>query len=662
MSNALDYRPDIDGLRAVAILLVVAFHAGLSGFSGGFIGVDVFFVISGYLISFLMLREMDQGTFRISNFYNRRAKRILPALFGVLAFLLLSGFVLLAPHEFRALAKGMIATLLSGSNIYFWQSASYFEPKTELNPLLMTWSLGVEEQFYLLFPLLLWVLRKKSPRVKISTVSLLILASLLACAIATRTAPQAAFYLLPTRAWELLAGVMLALFHKQFGEKASVLPKFIAHSLGTCGVAMILIASARYDKLTPFPGIAAILPVLGATLFIAARGAWTNRLLANPVLRGIGKISYSWYLWHWPMLSLARIVADRPLDRITTLWIVALSLLAAIASFYILETPFRRSQLPIAQSLRRYAFASACFLIAASAIFALKGIPSRYPQVARVERETGMWGTAGCLQFYGASHPRFDAHCTPQGTGNVVALIGDSHASAIADGLRQTLRGQNARLFELTKASCTPLNGVGLDNPLAPQDFPECTRFNQEVLQFLVTQPSVRAVVMAGYWSLPLSTPGASLRTVTSSAAPQDASQLLALGLSQEIAQLQAAGKAVYLLQDSPSFAFDPVRNIMAHDIPARKMLAQLVSPPTLSSSEGVAAERIFPADQHARAVLSQVAVQHPGVHLIDLQKELCSPDLCRFEAEGLSLYRDERHLTNLGAAFALRGVNFQTM
>ena len=300
---AAAYRADIDGLRAIAVLSVVAYHVGLPPFSGGFVGVDIFFVISGYLIGGIVEREMRAGIFSFAGFYARRARRLLPALAGVLLFSYGAAALLLAPSETIDYAKSAIATIFAASNILFWKGGGYFSPAAELNPLLMTWSLGVEEQFYIFFPIVLaLLLRLRGQRVFVG-LAVLSAASLALSVWAVRHAPTGAFYLLPARAWELGAGILLVLKPPRVGPA-------LADGLGIAGLALLLVPIFGYDAHTSFPGLTAVPPVLGTVLLIAVPQSRINRfVLSAPPLVLLGLISYSWYLWH---LATAGVRARQP--------------------------------------------------------------------------------------------------------------------------------------------------------------------------------------------------------------------------------------------------------------------------------------------------------------------------------------------------------------
>ena len=288
--SPMKYRPEIDGLRAVAILPVVLFHAGMPGFSGGFVGVDVFFVISGYLITSIIHGELQGGGFSFVNFYKRRMRRIFPALFVMLAVSFVAALVILPPSELQQFSDSLVASTFFYSNIYFLHESGYFATAAELTPLLHTWSLAVEEQFYFIFPAMLFFSWRLGHRGQMVLMALVAVASLVAAQVYLATSPETAFFVLPTRFWELLLGALAA-----YLLAGPAFPGRGASGLSWLGLAMILAAVFAFSPSTPFPGVAALLPTLGAVLVIltcdADRGA--DRLLAWRGLVAIGLLSYS---------------------------------------------------------------------------------------------------------------------------------------------------------------------------------------------------------------------------------------------------------------------------------------------------------------------------------------------------------------------------------
>lgn len=336
----LGYRPEVDGLRAVAVVPVMLYHAGVPGFSGGFVGVDVFFVISGYLITAILLKDIRAGEFSLLEFYERRARRILPALFTVLLATFALGIIFMIPSQLYDLSRATIATIFFVSNIMFWRDTDYFAPAAEENPLLHMWSLSVEEQFYIIFPIFLLVASRMKGRFLLLSTIAVVIASLVAAQVASATNPVANFFLLPTRAWELGIGALCAL-HLADRDVMS------RNWLATLGLAGILVAIVFFDETTPFPSVYALLPVVGSALIILYSGlaTVTYKVLSMKPFVGIGLVSYSAYLWHQPLLAFARIhdvTSSPPLSLMLGLLLVSLGL--AYLSWRYVEQPFRSAR------------------------------------------------------------------------------------------------------------------------------------------------------------------------------------------------------------------------------------------------------------------------------------------------------------------------------
>lgn len=638
------YRADIDGLRAVAIILVVLYHSGVTSLQGGFIGVDLFFVISGFLIGGIISKEISEGRFSFYQFYLRRIKRIAPALFFMMTILLLLGFILLSPLEFSQLAKYSLAVFIAVPNMLLLKSGDYFSTDSDLNPLLMTWSLGIEEQFYIVLPFIL-LLAVRLKRSMSSVVLILSVISLAACIWVTPFAATHAFYLLPTRAWELGAGVLLALW------KPQPLTGRAAGLLNLLGWLMILSASLLLSSQSQFPGWLAIIPVLAGSLMIGARSELNQLLLENPLMRFIGKVSYSWYLWHWPLLSLARICSDHPLTVWQGLMISGVALGIAWFSWRFVEQPFRQARIGTRWVIPGYCASS---IIATGAMLLLWQTGGMKSRVSELVVNADSWKISAqrnpCLLEYGANLPSRHEECHPNTDRPGIALIGDSHAAALRASVSSYAQRQHKPLYQLTKASCPFLIGATRVVNQMPRHAQQCITFNQEVLK-MVLSDKVDEVVISAYWASGMSLlPGAGFRETDH---PEKSNlDALQAGMDRVVAQLTQAGKKVTVIEDAPSVDVDPLRYSNNRNIPIRRELSAWLSkweaPPLLSERT-----RLFQFPEEAVEKLLQRYKQQ-GVRVLSLRENLCNEQGCMITSGGLPLYYDDNHLSPAGGEIAL--------
>lgn len=469
------YRPEIDGLRSVAVLPVILFHGGLALFSGGFVGVDVFFVISGYLITTIIAGHLDEGRFSLLDFYARRARRILPALVLVVACTTPFAWAWMLPTDFRDFAQSVSAVSLFSSNFLFWLESDYFAAAAERKPLLHTWSLAVEEQYYIFFPLLLMAFWRRAARGTVGLLCVIFLASLVASEVLWRIAPDANFYLLPSRIWELMTGSLVAIWMLRRGPVPS-------ETGAALGLGLILASIFLYDKTTPFPSVYALAPVMGTALVIlcGVQGTWVARILSLRAPVAIGLISYSAYLWHQPLFALARIRLGHP-DVAIMMGLAGLSLLLAWASWRFVEQPFRQMPGVAWKVVSGTAVGSlAVFVIGVG--LGYSGLQERYfvaslsPQnqglLTRINRMQTMnhhaTKDAGDCRFYVTDYgPEVDARfaACAQTHGPALVIFGDSHSIDVYKGLvanwdRPFLvgLGQQACRAHIEDAPCLPSN------------------------------------------------------------------------------------------------------------------------------------------------------------------------------------------------------------
>jgi len=650
----MPHRRDIDGLRSIAVLAVVGYHCKFLGAAGGFVGVDVFFVISGYLICGLILRDLDCGRFSIARFYERRCKRILPALFAVLLFCIVASLLIASPFEAATVGKNVEGSAVSVSNVLFHREGSYFYGGGTLNPLLMTWSLAVEEQFYLCFPLIMLLLYYRSKKHLFAILVALSAASLLLSMRMEFTHPEFNFYLPFTRAWELGSGVLLAFYE---ARRPALWRRAQWHQdlLSWVGLALILSSIALYTPKVRFPGYEAIPPVLGAVLLLASRNGRANRLLSLPPFVGVGLISYSLYLWHWPILSFAAIISPVPVTPINRVFLMILAFSAAVLSYFLVERPFRRRASPnLAKVLTAYAIGIACFAILGGTLYLSGGLPQRAPALAAVERSIDLGRDHTCFTMR-EDKPNRNPDCfPPESSIPVIALLGDSHAEALDAALKSYANSNGFHLLVLAMPACPPLQGATRYSEDDPQFANECAVFNRQVLATVVGRPDVGLVVLAGDrpmapedWFLPVDYRADPFTTT----AEQHVNYLL-LGLRAEIGALESAGKQVILVDDNPSLPFNPLNHYRCLKLPVRRFLVDLLGHPIQNASATSVSRSgtINLAAEKARVGILSLAKTDPRLRVIDTKSIFCNRTQCTIFGGQDLYYSDNNHVSPFAA------------
>jgi peptidoglycan/LPS O-acetylase OafA/YrhL len=618
-------RPEIDGLRAIAVLPVMLFHADL-GCRGGYVGVDVFFVISGYLISRLLLEEIDSGRFSIVHFWERRVRRIMPAVAIVVLATLAAGWFLFLPLHFKQLGQSAAAQMMLVSNVYFWSKSGYFAQGADVKPLLHTWSLAVEEQFYLVFPFLLVALKRFAHRFLSSIILLLCALSFGLSVYMSHAHPSANFYFLPTRGWELLIGSFLAAISAPRPEA-----KWLKELLSGGGLIMIACAVLCYDRDTRFPGVAALLPCLGAALVIWSNAitlTYMGRLLAIRPLVFVGLISYSLYLWHWPMLVFSKYAAVGQFPPWQRSLVLVASVLFAALSWKFVENPFRKRVI-LKTRVQIFSFASmiaGVLFLAGLAIHRTQGLPSRFPPAAlqyadgindvtsrrEMVLEDVVKGSLGELGIGDTHQP--------------VKLVvwGDSHAMAVLPVLDVLCREHSVRGVAATHSATAPLLGFFSEGKYALGE--DSMPFNDAVAAF-IRREHVSDVLLAAVWSAYIENSDA-----------DEATNSFRRCMIATVRDLKNSGARIWLLKDVPRQTWDPPR-----------VLCFTVLRGGDPEAIGVPLAEHRKLSQQQDLLFNGVAAS--GAAVLDPTPFFVNrANLCRVAEGGHALYWDMQHLTVHGA------------
>jgi peptidoglycan/LPS O-acetylase OafA/YrhL len=549
-ADSHDYRPDVDGLRALAVIPVLLYHAKL-GCSGGFVGVDIFFVISGFLISSLILKELGNGTFRLVTFWERRIRRILPALTVVVLASLAAGWFLYLPEDFELLGKSVIAQATLLSNVFFWRQGpevgGYFAADSNTRTLLHTWSLAVEEQFYLLFPLLLIFLARRRRLSLPKTIAGLALGSFALSVVGSYSYPSATFYLLPTRAWELLLGALLAMMRGRFTHSG-----LAREMTGWLGLGLVCYPILCYDGATRFPGVGAVPPCLGAALIVfssESQLSLVGRILTFPPLVFIGLISYSLYLWHFPVLVFSRCPPQGPQRVGLRIALLAASTVLAILTWRYVETPFRKRWiLQKRPQIFGFAVGSMAMLLALGLfVYQRHGVPSRLSAKGlSYAKNRKHWRLLNSISLEDALAGRFVELGTHDTNQTISVLVwGDSHAMSVTPVLDDLCRRFSRRGIQATYGGTAPV--LGYVSPFMFSLKEQSPAFAKAVLAF-IAQKHVKNCVLAARWSCYPATDSAQTNLQTN--------------LLLTVRAVMRAGARVYVLRDIPDQDFDLPRLI----------------------------------------------------------------------------------------------------
>jgi len=640
MAAATIYRPDIDGLRAIAVSLVVVFHTFPSALPGGFVGVDVFFVVSGFLITGIIFSQLDRGLFSIAQFYDRRARRILPMLITVTLASAVAGYILLYPGDYRAFGSSAVAALLAWSNIFFLHHTGYFDIPSQTMPLLHTWSLGVEEQFYLVWPALLLGGSKlfgTSRRIWSIIFLIVILLSFTIAVMLTSRDPKAGFYLPYTRAWELALGAILV----TISPAAAVLPRQIGRLLPMIGVASIALAAATFSSDAPFPSFSALLPTIGAALVIYPRDVYAQAVLGAAPLRILGLMSYSLYLWHWPLIAFWR-VYNHGLAATwqASLMIISVAVALSAVSWRLIELPARRAMASTPTILGSAVAANMISLCLVGLIVHNYGFPGRLPPaVASLDGKDRMWEWAcpqsiplGVLENGVMTSAPSCAYGADWNTAHHHALIwGDSLSQHLAPELNLVGRETGTAIAEAY--ACAAIIKAGAPRNLGADLMPHyegwCDAARERVLSLITSPNQIDTVLLSTSWSF--------FWPLLDQHSEAHAHDILQSGLKELLERIISAGKRPIVILDVPAaFGPDPVSCVMA----------VIGLPRTPCGIDPAYIDIATVRSQVAtHALIMQIVAQHPKARIVDPMDFLCDATSCRKFITGELIYRDTVHL-----------------
>lgn len=657
--SSKNYRPEIDGLRALAVMPVLFFHAGFTLFGGGYIGVDIFFVISGYLITNIIQQEITHNSFSIINFYERRIRRIFPPLFFICLICIPFAYYWMIPFELKSFFDSLIAINLFSSNFLFWQESEYFSAAAELKPLLHTWSLSVEEQFYVFFPVLLLLLHRFKPSLTLHAV---VGISLISLSLSEYTAfhhPTANFFLLPTRIWELGVGAILAI-SSPFWVKVKPTTAQFGSIVGLGG---IFFSIFYFDSTTPFPSTWGLIPVLSTASIIAFARVdnLVGNVLGKKLLVGIGLISYSVYLWHQPLFAFARIRMSSAPSIEIFLALILLSLLLGYVTWRFIETPFRNKK----QINRHQLFTSAALV---SLVLLGIGI---YGHIRSGIFTTTQMKAAKMQQWRKDYNPRAD-ECHADSIKFIkpnnacsynpeykkrFAIWGDSHALGLAHIFAKTLKQQSYDLAHLTYSACIPAIGIIKTDKASS----ECSKYNDAVLNFINNSSDIEVVIMHGRW--PLYTEGVRFnnqeggieygksayilptnnKTISITSNPQKRISAIGLQYRKTIENLITHGKKVVLVYSVPEAGWNiPIKL-------ARNILLEKNLDIPLSTSFNVYRKRVEKTHEQLDMLQgndSLIRIYPSKLFCNTLIKNRCITQTDK----GRPLYFDDNHLNSIGA------------
>lgn len=643
----LKYRPEIDGLRTIAVIAVIIYHAqfvlaGLDVLSGGFIGVDIFFVISGYLITFIILSDIELNRFTFRNFYERRARRILPALFTVILFSFPVAWIVMLPQNFKDFAFSILSSLAFGSNIWFLQEDSYASPHSLLKPFLHTWSLSVEEQFYVLFPILLLFVYKFFEKYIWTVLIGLFIISLILAEWSSMHNPDAAFYLLPMRGWELLAGAFLAKYEMEKGRNQN---RYLGHFMPVIGIICIVYAFITFnDQETRHPSILTIIPVMGTVLLIRFCGGkdGVTRVLSTAPFIWIGLISYSLYLWHFPIFSFARIT-DIATTDLAKIQLITLTFILSVGTYIFIEQPFRNRNLFQTKYCVLIISLIAFFIICASSVVVMRGgVPERLPPILVKEFTDYPWFRMKNNQgrkCYGTYGKEDFCYFREEKNEKTLIVIGDSNVESLSFDLVPKALSAGYDVVTMNSSACyfaPDFYSVKDNQERRIPDQPCDLEFQKRRMKTIQSHPDA-TILLGGALDVYLTPDGYSMRN--------DDGMVLRNEYKKYVRKLLESGYSVIQMTPTPRFGKLVGQTIFNHinlyHMPSDYMTS------ILSYNEGY----YFEYAGDAIKIIEEI--DHPDYHIIYTHQPFCDrilPDICVSNDGENLFFIDLNHPARAGA------------
>jgi len=642
----LKYRKEIDGLRAVAVLPVILFHASFAGFSGGYVGVDIFFVISGYLITSNILNEISRNQFSIVNFYERRARRILPALSIVLLFTSIAAFILMPAELLKSYSKSLVSVASFSSNIFFYLTSGYFSTVSDEKPLLHTWSLAVEEQYYIFFPIMisvLWGVGKKNLFKLL--VGLTLCSLFFSQYLSMRGAVDGNFYLIFSRAWELLFGALIAFLNL----KQVLIRRWLMEVIGALGLLLIIYSIIFFDKQTPFPSFYTLIPVLGAGLIIVFSDCNTllGRFLSNKLFVAIGLISYSLYLWHQPIFAFLRLktLGEPTHDAFVVAILIAVSL--SYFSYRFIERPFRNKSKISRYSIFKYSLISLIIMITVGMIgWGSNGFEQSFKHNSYLATVKSSPKREEC-HTRGHKYLKISDACRYFGKNITWASFGDSHTVELAYSLAEVLKKKDEGLLHLSFSGCPPALLFDVNRP-------GCSKWVNEALNYLEKDDSIKHVLLGFrytgflfgsqlelYPEVPNKDPAYQFKGAILANTGLTPRGIYWQSFNEIVMRLLKAGKQVHIIYPIPELPVHISKVINPFSIFSDQTMVNI--------EETTTKEYYFKRNNFILNRLNSLAYTNK-LHAIKPFEILCNSDFCPAVSDGKALYFDDNHLSIAGA------------